>query len=430
MKRRYKQGDWFRVPLGGEYDAVGVIARMCRSRLFGYFFAVDAGRDFSAGEMKALRAQDAVACSLFGGAGLEEARWRIIATSLPFDPQAWPFPQFASRGVFGRTWSAINYDPETMSAASRMAVTPDQAAQLPDARFATPEELETLLRLRIAGETPEVPLSVYEVRSPVHAAGLQLLARGGRVQFSEMLPENELDTLAAFIAAHPGVELRVHTIANFDLRALLRFHAVRSLVLDVPSAANAAALSQLRALESFKLGRADRRILLDALLELPQLRRLELHGAKAHSDIAEALPRLDSLTLYATPPISLERMHSAQRLRTLVLSHVPADVAAIASLPALQRVSLRGMEILSLPDLSGNRQLDLIELRGVTRLCDLAPLVTAPGLRELRIEGMPHLHVRDFEPLTRCANLRNVSIEIGSKTKTREIYRMLTAARS
>lgn len=429
MKRRYKNGDWFRVPLGGEHDAVGVIARMCRSRLFGYFFPVEAGRHLGADDLKALRAQGAVACALFGGAGIEEARWRVIATSLPFDPTAWPVPPFASRGVFGRTWSAIAYDPETMSIASRAAITSEQAAHLPDARFATPEELESLLRLRIAGETPEVPLSVYEVRSPVDASSLQLLARGGRVQFSEMLAESDLDALAAFIAAHPGVELRVHSIVDFDLRTLVRFGQLRSLLLDVPSAIHAEALAHLRLLESFKRGRADRGFALDALVELPQLHRLELHGANADVRVAQALPRLDSLTLYATPAIRLERMQSAPRLRTLVLSHVPTDVAAVASLPALERVSLRGMDIPSLPDLSRNAHLDAIELRDVTALRDLTPLATAPSLRELRIEGMPHLQMSDFEPLTRSAHLRDVSIEIGSKSKTREIYRMLRGAR-
>lgn len=425
MKRRYKQGDWFRVTLGGEHDAIGVIARMCRSRLFGYFFAVAAGAEVTPGKLTALRAHDAIACALFGGAGLEEARWRVVATSLPFDPAAWPFPHFASRGVFGRTWSAVTYDPETMSVASRTALTMEQAAHLPDARFAVPEELEALLRLRLAEETPEVPLSVYEVRAPVDAQSLNILARGGRVQFSEMLLGSDLDTLAAFIAAHPGVELRVHSIANFDLRTLKRFGAVRSLVLDVPSAVNVEALAELHALESFKIGAMDTRTPLEALTELPQLHRLELHGANAGVSIAERVTRLDSLALYATPPVRLERMQSAPRLRSLVLSHAAADVAAVAAMPALERLSLRGISLASLPDFSANANLDSIELREVAGLRDLSPLATAPKLRELRIEGMRHLQMRDFEPLTRCANLLDVSIDIGSKSKTREIYRML-----
>ena len=425
MKRPYKIGDWFRIPLGGEHDALGIITHACRSRLFGYFFAIDAAHTPAFDELKTLRAGDAAACALFGGAGLEEARWSVVATSLPFDSSRWPFPQFASRGVFGRTWMRVTYDPGTMSVLQREPLAAEKAVELPDARFATPEELESFLRSEIAGETPETPLAVCEVRAPVTDAALQLVARGGRIQFSEPFAEADIARLAEFANAHPAVELRVHGLLQFDLRQLEQFTQLRSLVLDVASIRYAGALATLRALESLRVGAMQEALQLDAIVELPALHRLELRGANADVRTAARVAHLDSLALIDTPEIEVQKFAAAARLKSLLIAHTSFDVSGIARLPALERLELRDMPIVELPDFSGNPQLRAIEFRNVTLLRDLAPLSSAPALRDLRIEGMPQFGVSDFKPLLACAALRHVNLDIGSKTKSREVYRML-----
>lgn len=431
MKRRYKIGDWFRVPLPGALDAVGIITHACRSRLFGYFFPVEAARVPSPEELKGLCAGHAVACLLFGGAGLEQARWTLIATSLPFDSASWPFPQFASRGVFGRTWRRVTYDPETMSVAQRETLPSWQADELPDARFATPEELEGLLQLRIAGEAPETPLVVCEVRSPLDIAQFEpLLSRGGRVQFSEPLKERDLQSLAAFVNEHPHVELRLHGFASFDLTALRAFSALRSLVLDIGALRNAEALASLKNLESLRIGTLDEPSPLGALEALPQLHRLEIRGRKADVQNIARLRSLESLAIVDTPPLEFREFASAMHLRSLTVAHVQGEIQGLSHLRALERLALRDLQLTELPVLSDCPRLHSIELRNITLLRDLAPLRAAPALRELRIEGMPQLHVSDFEPLGGNHKLQNVTIEIGSKTKSREVYRLLRRGKS
>jgi len=81
----------------------------------------------------------------------------------------------------------------------------------------------------------------------------------------------------------------------------------------------------------------------------------------------------------------------------------------------------------ALPDFTKNALLHSVELRNVTLLRDLAPLTYAPALSELRVEGLPQLQVADFQPLRACTTLRSLTVDVGSKTKSREVYKMLRA---
>jgi hypothetical protein len=428
VKRRYKIGDWFRVPLPGAHDAVGIITHACRSRLFGYFFSVAATHVPAFDEVKRWHASDAVACALFGGAGLEEARWSSIATSLAFDPTAWPFPRFVSRGAFGRTWSRITYDPLTMSVVQRERVPPSQVTDVPDARFMTPEELENFLQSRIAGETPDTPLVVCEVRSPIDFAGLDaFLLRGGRIQFSEPLDAADMQRLAKFVEAHPQCELRVHGLPTFDLRELRAFIHLRSLVLDVEPLQHSEELQKLRNLESLRVGVTYEAMNFNALAQLPELHRLELRGRSADINAVSGLKKLDTLVLVDTPPMDFTRSQSAPRLRSLSVAHVQWPLHGLAALPLLERLTLKDLQLFALPDLSRNTSLHAVELRNITALADLTPLAAISSLRELRIEGMPQLNVSNFRPLVACPALQTIRVDVGSKTKSREIYRLFAA---
>lgn len=426
MKRKYKEGDWIRISLDASYDAIGIIARACRSRLFGYFFAVPAGEMPPHEDLKRLRAQDAVSCALFGGAPLEDARWQIVATSVAFDRDAWPFPHFAMRGAFGRTWTVRTFDPQEMHAVETVPASRERALGLPDARFAGPDELEAHLRERICGTAPAEPLAVYQAGAAIEREGLELLTRGGRVQFDQSLSDEALRMLAAFIAEHPDVELRVHGFAGriFDLRRLAPFQSLRSLLIDVPAAAESGALRSLRELRRLRIGRMPQPLDLVPLQDLAQLRALEIAGMKADMAGVCACAHLESLTLIDTKSPALASLASAPRLRELVLAHVSPDLAQIGALPSLVRLELRDLPLLGLPDFTQNAALRSITLRNVRRLRDLREIARAPHVRELRIEGMPQLEVPDFEPLA-AAGLRNAVIDVGSRRKSREIYRLL-----
>jgi hypothetical protein len=420
MKRRYKEGDWFRVPLSGTHDAVGVIARACRSRLFAYFFAVPARTALSHDMLRKFHATQAALCALFGGAPLEDLRWPLIATSLHFDRTAWPFPEFGLRGAFARTWRIVAYDASTMQAARSESASEAQAAALPDARFATAGELEAQLRERICGVLPEKPVTIAEVRSPLDPESLRVLVRGGRVQFSESLDQADLDCLARFIAVHPDVELRVHGFERFDLRALQRFEALRSLILDVGHADGVEGLIALSQLSTLRTGA---RNILPALARLPRLRTLELRRGAAKIEATS----LELLTLVDTDPPRLSDLPCAPNLRELTLAHMTPLIEDIGALPMLARLELRDLALRQLPDLSRNMNLRSVALRGVRHLRDLEPLTRAPQLAELRIERMPQLEVSDFARLAAQSRLHAI-VDVGSRQKEREINRLLRSA--
>jgi len=415
------------VPLRGDRDALGVIARGCRSRLFGYFFSIPGGSAPSHEQLKTLSAAQAVALALFSGEGLEDLRWEIVATSVAFDREAWPFPQFAARGAFGRTWTRVTYDPLEMRIASREPIDEKDALGLPDARLAGADDLESLLDLYIGGQPAQTPQAVYEVRPPVDAARLRLLEHGGRLALRDDLPERDLHAIAAFVDAHPAVELRVHGFAQrlFDASILARFPRLRALVLDVPAAVGLTALRDLRELQLLRVGATREPAALDALCELHALHALELHGAYADLATATSLHHLRSLKLVSTPAPRFDAMASAPQLRSLAIAHGEFDAHSLAGLPSLEHLEIADMALASLPDLSQNRALRSLVLRNVRNLRDLKPLASLPALRDLRVSGMPQLEVADFAPLQALPLLRKAGVEIGSRRKSREVYRML-----
>ncbi|HEV3154801.1 MAG TPA: Imm26 family immunity protein [Candidatus Baltobacteraceae bacterium] len=395
MKRRYKQGDWFRVPLGGEHDAIGIITRADRSRLHGYFFAVNSSFVPAHEHLRELRSADAVLTTYFGGTGLEEQRWPIIATSLTLDETRWPAPPPA------------------------------------DGRYATPIRVERMLRAVLRGEEPETPLAVYEARPPIDTVALHTIQHGGRVQFSRPLSAADIDALGAFFRERSDVELRVHGAwpDGFDLRTLLRVNAVQSLVLDCRRMRGSDALSALVSLRSLRVGATEYPVALGALRDMLHLRSLHLRGAMAEVEILQHLRELKSLSLIDTRPLRLASIASAHTLKRLTIAHTANDLDELPALAALEELELRDIHLERLPDLSRLGNLRSLVLRNVRGVRDLSALREPPSLQELVIEGMYQLEVPDFQPLAASERLPALTIEIGSKSKSREIYRMLRGGR-
>ncbi len=423
MKRRYKAGDWIWVPLGAEHAAVGIIARACRSRLFGYFFAVPAAHVPSPEELTRLRAGDALAAVLFGGRPIERARWSVIATSLPFDADAWPFPAFASRGAFAQSWQRIRYDAHTLQIVERTAIDAHASGMLADARFADAHEVEALLRRRIAGADLPRAVSVYELRSPLHANAVRAIENTARVQFSTALTPADLAVLAKLIDERPGIELRVHGFRHgFDTASLAACARLQSLRLDVHRLQHAEALRGLNGLRTLRLGAM--RVDLTFLDALQMLERLELRGTRALLDPVLRLRSLHALRLENTAPVDFGALASAESLRELVLAHADYDLTGVQALPNVQTLALHALDAAALPGFAGLPKLERLHLHALRNLVDLTPIVQAPALRELRLSAMPHLNVEHFAPLQACAGLHDLHVEVGSRRKEREIYRL------
>lgn len=424
MKRRYKAGDWLRVPLGGERDALVVITRACRSRLFGYFFAYPAAQSPTQDELRAFTHAQALVSMLFGGAPIERGRWQMLATSLAFDEHAWPFPQFSSRGAFGQAWTRVTYDPQTLQIVQREPFDAAQAQALPDARFASAHEVEEALRARLTGAPAPGVQTICEIRSPLDPARLQAVEAGGCVQFSTALSAADIDALRAFIDAHPGVRVRVHGFRHgFDAAHLARLGALRDLTLDVHHLQHAGALSALRALRALRIGAAQTD--LSFLNALPELATLELRGTRAPLAPIRRCAHLQTLVLENTQPFDFTDMASAATLHTLTLAHGEYDLAALHMLRELRALELRALDAMQLPPLEDLESLERLVVRDLHAIRDLAPIAGARSLRALEITGMPQLNVTDFAPLAACAQLQDVRIDVGSRRKEREIYRLL-----
>jgi hypothetical protein len=126
-----------------------------------------------------------------------------------------------------------------------------------------------------------------------------------------------------------------------------------------------------------------------------------------------------------TRPADWRAMASANVLQTLTLAHGAYDVANLDALPALRTLHLRALDIPELPPLHRLVNVERLVLRELRNLKDLSPIARARSLRELEIAGMPHLNVGDFAPLAGRADLRDVSIDLASRRKEREIYRLM-----
>ncbi len=278
-------------------------------------------------QLKCLRASQTEVCALFGGAPLEDARWSVIATSVPFDRRAWPFPQFSARGAFGRTWTKDTYDSDTMQVVQRERIDQAAAQALPDSRFASAWELETLLRERLCGIPPGAPFAVYEVHTGFDPNALDVLARGGRVQFSEPLSADDLQHLAQFIECYPDVEIRVHGFSTrpFDLRSLAAFQALRALTIQTGRLEGTGALEALRSCGRLRVGPLDRPATLPTLSSLPDLCEIEVRGRHTDLRAVAACSHLTALALIDVPAMDLGALACREVLADLTIAHCAAQ---------------------------------------------------------------------------------------------------------
>jgi len=389
VKRRYKQGDWFTVPLGPQRAALGIIAFADRSRLFGYFFEAPRGA-VSESVLRSLGNQTAVLSAYFGGAPLEDRRWPIVARSLAFDHTRWPI--------------APQREP-----------------------YASAAQVEALLLRILDAERRQDPFEVRELRPPLEWAQLCDLGLGARIQLREPPSPADCAMLATLLQSRGDLELRLH--GSIDLASLAGVSAsVRTLTLDLIDLCAKPPLEAFEQLRSLHVGRTSATVDLRALTRLPHLRVLRLEGPHAQVEVLRELHALEELELNATRPFRIADLGSAPSLRRLVLRHSPYDLDGIGALERLQTLELHDLYLERLPDLSRNRRLKTIRLQGVRGLRSLRELKIAP-LEALSIESMPQLEIGDFAQLVPWAPLPAISVEIGSRSKSREVYRLLSGAR-
>jgi hypothetical protein len=127
--QRYREGDWFAVPLGDGTYVPGRIARHHRGIVFGYFFPpVD--RVPASDELATLRAADSAAQMLFSHLGLRDGEWPVLGQTGDWDPDEWPLVEFERR--VDDTVYAIRWDEETLNEeVSSVRLDPAEAGKRP-----------------------------------------------------------------------------------------------------------------------------------------------------------------------------------------------------------------------------------------------------------------------------------------------------------
>lgn len=135
MSQKYREGNFFSVPLGRDGFAIGLIARQPRrgSVLLGYFFGPRHPQaDLTASAVTALKPQDAKLVCRFKDGGLHRGLWRVFAVSRDWQREAWPVPAFLRKeGLSGRG-IRVEYDGENLMMPSRESEVAITDSQLPE----------------------------------------------------------------------------------------------------------------------------------------------------------------------------------------------------------------------------------------------------------------------------------------------------------
>ncbi|MBV9270060.1 MAG: hypothetical protein JO165_03140, partial [Candidatus Eremiobacteraeota bacterium] len=336
MKRRYKAGDWFVAPLPSGRAVTGLIARAAASRLFGYLFPGVVPRD----GLSDLRAEHALWRGLFNARGIEDHRWRIVATSLRFQRERWPLPRFAVREPFGRRWSERTLHDETLATVTTQPSDEVLCRTLPDARIYEPEHVEALIDASMDGGN-STPLVVVDVHAPLDTTRLRSTPPHARVQSGEALGTRDTAILGGFLATRDDVALRLY--GSVDRATLLELvwltPQLRNLEIDIPLE-TMALLYPLERLEQLTVRRAE-----DAELPEPDrfraLRSLSARGTFADRRVFARFPVLSQLVLQTAHWESANPLRDTPRLRDLEFADMPLrDLSALGSLPGLRVLSL------------------------------------------------------------------------------------------
>jgi hypothetical protein len=116
-RQRYREGDWFAVPLGEGTWALGRIAREHRGIVFAYFFAPALRWQPTLEDARGLNAESALTQMLVSHLDLRDGVWPVLGQE-EWDPGAWPMVEFErtmqSPGQDERLY-AIRWDERTLN---------------------------------------------------------------------------------------------------------------------------------------------------------------------------------------------------------------------------------------------------------------------------------------------------------------------------
>jgi hypothetical protein len=386
VKRPYREGDWFAIPLGDGRFAAGIVTHGTRKAIFGSFFGPARDAVPSIEDVVVLRPGDAIWSGRFSDRAIVQQRWPVIGAQ----------PTFVRS-----EWGVVTHAPA-----------------------AGPGLMERRLAALAAGAAFEpAPISVRDLRSPIEPHALDRVPDCVCLQWREPLSSQDLEALKALAAARAGASVRLAGNAVVQINALAGWPSLHRLRFDAAR-------------------------LPDALEPMPFVFDIELEGVPV--DVAgtlAAFPNLRTLRIRARgSAVNASRLAGAAGLEVLVLRDVAlTGAASLRELPALRVLDI---ESATLDDADATFGLALSELRlanvapvrtiaalrdhptlrtlaltGLIDVNDLGPIATIARLESLDLRGFWQCAIDDVAFIESMASLRRLYLDIGGRRKNIEIYR-------
>jgi hypothetical protein len=391
VKRPYREGDWFAIPLGDGRFAAGIVTHGTRKAIYGFFFGSARAAIPQVVDLAGLRPADALWSGRFSDRAIVQRRWPVIG---------------AQPGFIRGDWGAA-----------------------PPAPAAGPGLVERRLAALAAGTAFEpARLSVRDFRSPIESHAFDRIPDRVCLQWCEPLSETDLDMLASIATVKAGANLRLSGNAVAQVNALAGWVSLHRLRLE--SAHLPDGLARLPAVLDLELDGvpADLARTLGAFANLKTLRIRARGGAVDVSALVGAA-KLEVLVLRDTALTAAASLRDLRALRVLDVESASIDDADAAF--GLRLLELRLANVVPVRTLAALRDhptLQTLALAGLIDVDDLGPIATIAGLESLDLRGFWQCSVDDVAFVASMASLRRLHLDIGGRRKNEEIYRRRSLA--
>jgi hypothetical protein len=132
-KVKYREGDWFVVPLRAGGFGVGLVARANPGGvLLGYFFGPVRSEVPALNDVADLKPGDAVLIGKFGHLGIVQGKWPLLGRLDSWDRRLWPTPVFVRyEELTGRSFRVFYDDDDPNSVLREAQIAHGEAEQAP-----------------------------------------------------------------------------------------------------------------------------------------------------------------------------------------------------------------------------------------------------------------------------------------------------------
>lgn len=133
MKLKYREGEWFVVPLQSGFG-VGLVVRASKRGkvVFGCFFGPRRPTQPRLEELEQLRPSDTILVSRLGDLALQQGRWATLGVAPSWERSSWRMPAFATKDpITGRLAKRVYSDDDPNLLVGEEAVTSEEARNLP-----------------------------------------------------------------------------------------------------------------------------------------------------------------------------------------------------------------------------------------------------------------------------------------------------------